>query len=275
MRIALAQMISSADPRANLAEIERTTEAAVAQGAELVVFPEAAMCAFGNDLGAVAEPLDGPWISGVRSLARRLGTTIVAGAFTPGSGGRVRNTLIVAGPTAETDDSYDKMHLFDAFGYAESDSVEGGERAVTVTVGETLVGLATCYDIRFSSLFVANAAAGARLSVVCASWGAGPGKVEQWQLLARARAVDTTTVVVAVGQGDPASLSDSPSGTAGAAPTGVGHSMIVSPFGVVLHELGAEPELLVVDVDLSSVDEARGSLPVLANQRFAVGALRD
>nr|BFF15026.1 hypothetical protein GCM10025699_63290 [Microbacterium flavescens] len=184
----------------------------------------------------------------------------------------MRNTLIVAGPTADTDDSYDKMHLFDAFGYAESDSVEGGERAVTVSVGETTVGLATCYDIRFSSLFLANAAAGARISIVCASWGAGPGKVEQWQLLARARAVDTTTVVVAVGQGDPASQGVEP---VGAAPTGVGHSMVVSPFGVVLHELGAEPELLVVDVDLDAVDAARGSLPVLANQRFAVGALGD
>lgn len=272
MRVALAQIISSADPQANLAEITTTTEAAVAQGAELVVFPEAAMCAFGNDLGAVAEPLDGPWATALRALARRLGTTIVAGAFTPGSGGRVRNTLIVAGPTADTDDSYDKMHLFDAFGYAESDSVEGGERAVTVSVGETTVGLATCYDIRFSSLFLANAAAGARISIVCASWGAGPGKVEQWQLLARARAVDTTTVVVAVGQGDPASQGVEP---VGAAPTGVGHSMVVSPFGVVLHELGAEPELLVVDVDLEAVDAARGSLPVLANQRFAVGALGD
>nr|BFF15025.1 hypothetical protein GCM10025699_63280 [Microbacterium flavescens] len=56
MRVALAQIISSADPQANLAEITTTTEAAVARGAELVVFPEAAMCAFGNDLGAVAEP---------------------------------------------------------------------------------------------------------------------------------------------------------------------------------------------------------------------------
>jgi len=266
MRIALAQIVSSADPAANLLGVEQVARDAAADGAELVVFPEAAMCAFGSDLGAVAEPLDGPWAGRVRELAAELDVTIVAGMFTPGDGGRVRNTLVVATPTGDGD-HYDKIHLFDAFGYAESDSVQGGERAVTVDVGDHRVGVATCYDIRFPGLFLANAASGAKVSVVCASWGAGPGKVEQWQLLARARAVDTTTFVVAVGQGDPATQGVEATSSA---PTGVGHSMVVSPFGAVLTELGAEPGLVVVDLDLADVDAARGTLPVLANQRFAV-----
>jgi len=290
MRIALAQIWSTRDPARNLGEVERAAEEAAAEGAELVVFPEAAMTAFGSDLAAAAEPLDGPWASAVRGLAGRLGVTIVVGTFTPGQDGTVRNTLLVAGPGGELAASYDKVHLFDAFGHAESDSVEGGDEAVTVTVGgggdsarAAVVGLATCYDVRFPALFLANAASGAEVSVVAASWGDGPGKVDQWQLLTRARAADSTTFVVAVGQADPAAVAAAArtsgdaeteraatAAAASASPTGVGHSLVASPFGAVVAELGAEPGLLVVDLDLDEVAAARRTLPVLANQRFAV-----
>ena len=83
-------------------------------------------------------------------------------------------------------------------------------------------------------------------------------------MLARARALDSTTFVVACGQADPASTGVPLVGTA---PTGVGHSAVVSPLGRVLLELGAEPQLAFVDLDLSDVDAARGKLPVLANAR--------
>jgi len=94
MRIALAQIWSTRDPARNLREVERAAEEAAAEGAELVVFPEAAMTAFGSDLAAAAEPLDGPWASAVLGIAGRLGVTIVVGTFTPGQDGTVRNTLL-------------------------------------------------------------------------------------------------------------------------------------------------------------------------------------
>jgi predicted amidohydrolase len=97
--------------------------------------------------------------------------------------------------------------------------------------------------------------------VVCASWGAGPGKVDQWELAVRARAMDSTTYVVACGQAAPTH------GSSGSAPTGVGHSMVVSPFGEVLGWLGGGEDLLVVDIDLDVVAKARETLPVLANRR--------
>ncbi|TKV28589.1 carbon-nitrogen hydrolase family protein [Arthrobacter sp. NamB2] len=262
MRVAIAQMTSGSDPSENLEQVERLTREASAGGADLVVFPEATMCAFGNDLSAVVEPLDGPWASRVREIAVGSGIVIVAGMFTPGSEGRVRNTLLAVGPGVDT--SYDKVHLFDAFGYRESDSVEPGTQAVTFALEGATVGLATCYDIRFPALFAANAGKGAQVNIVCASWGAGEGKVEQWSLLARARALDSTTFVVACGQADPAS---SGMQLAGSAPTGVGHSAVVSPLGRVIAELGPAPELAFVDIDTAEIDDARGKLPVLANAR--------
>ena len=262
MRVALAQIVSTEDVAANLRLVIETAERAADQGAELVVFPEATMRAFGHSLLDIAEPVDGPWGSEVTATAVRLGLTIVVGIFTPGDEGRVRNTLLVTGPGGTT--SYDKVHLFDAFGFLESRTVQPGNGAVTAEVAGTTLGLATCYDIRFPDLFTASARAGARVQIVCASWGAGEGKGDQWELLARARAIDTTSIVVAVGQGDPAAAGVTARPDA---PTGIGRSLVVSPFGDVLHRLGGEPELLVVDLDLDTVEDARRTLPVLENRR--------
>jgi predicted amidohydrolase len=263
VRAALAQIITGRDLAANLDLVDRYARQAKAGGADLVVFPEAVMRAFGNSLLDIAEPLDGPWASRVRALAAELGIVIVAGMFTPGSGGgaKVRNTLLVTGPGLEA--SYDKIHLFDAFGFAESDTVDAGTEPVTFELGGVRFGLATCYDIRFPDLFTENADRGADVNIVCASWGSGPGKAEQWKLLARARALDSTTLVLACGQGDPASVGQP---VKGSAPTGVGHSVVVSPLGDVLDELGGTPGLLFADLDTTAVKDARTKLPVLANR---------
>ncbi|MDQ0674299.1 putative amidohydrolase [Pseudarthrobacter siccitolerans] len=262
MRLAVAQIISSADLEANLELIREYATEAKAAGAALVVFPEAAMRAFGHSLSDIAEPLNGPWAEKVRALANELGIAIVVGMFTPGKDGRVRNTLLVTGPGVET--SYDKVHLFDAFGFQESRTVDAGTDPVTFEVNGTVFGLATCYDVRFPALFTANARAGAQVNIVCASWGAGEGKAEQWDLLVRARALDSTSFVVACGQGDPETVG---AGPAGAAPTGIGHSAVITPLGSAVVALGGKPELAVVDIDPSAVDEVRTRLPVLANAR--------
>jgi predicted amidohydrolase len=267
VRVALAQVITGRDLNENLRLLEEYARRAKEGGAGLVVFPEAMMRAFGNSLLDIAEPLDGPWASRVRALAAELDVVIVAGMFTPGTPSeagkpRVRNTLLATGPGLEA--SYDKIHLFDAFGFAESDTVEAGTDPVTFDAGGVTFGLATCYDIRFPALFTANAQRGAVVNIVSASWGSGPGKAEQWQLLARARAVDTTTFVLACGQADPATQGIEAKGTA---PTGVGYSAVVSPFGQVLESLESEPGLIFADLDPADVEEARQKLPVLANRR--------
>ncbi len=263
MRVALAQILSGPDPAVNLEIVAEHVRRAAERGAELVVFPEATMRCFGRNLAEVAEPLDGPWASRVREVAADAGVYVVVGMFTPADDGRVFNTLLVTGPGVQA--SYDKIHLFDAYGFAESDTVAPGEKPLVVEVRGITVGVTTCYDVRFPGLYTALADAGARVVCVAASWGAGPGKVDQWQLLTRARALDATTFVLACGQADPAT---SGAESAGAAPTGVGHSAVVGPTGEIVASLGAEPALLVVDIDPGVVDAARRTIPVLANRRF-------
>ncbi|GAA0910272.1 carbon-nitrogen hydrolase family protein [Pseudonocardia zijingensis] len=262
MRIALAQIAATADPAENLDLVADGATRAADAGASLVVFPEATMCAFGHPLGPVAEPLDGPWAKRVHAIADTARLTVVAGMFTPATHGRVHNTLLATGKGVEA--SYDKIHLFDAFGFSESRTVAAGTRPVSIKVEGVTVGLATCYDLRFPGLFQRLAASGAGVIAVPASWGAGPGKREQWDLLVRARALDSTAFVAACDQADPTTVGRE----AGKAPTGIGASAVVGPLGDVRAQLGAEPDLLVTDIDLDEVQEARAVVPVLANRRF-------
>lgn len=254
MRVALSQITSSPSPSENLELVAAQVKAAATDGARTVVFPEATMACFGTSLGPLAEPLDGPWASSVREIASAHDVLVVAGMFTPSPDGRVFNTLLATGRDHHV--GYDKIHLYDAFGFQESRTVAPG--ADLVLLGD--IGLATCYDVRFPGLFTGLADKGATVILLGASWGAGPGKVAQWELLVRARALDSTCFVVACGQADP--------GVPSNAPTGVGHSLVTAPDGSVIASAGADPELLIVDLDLTRVEETRKNIPVLANRRL-------
>ncbi len=269
MRIAMAQVSSGTDPDANLDLVRARTAQAAQRGADLVVFPEAMMCRFGVSLGPIAQPLDGPWATGVGDAARTHGVTIVAGMFTPADvrdgRQRVSNTLVVAAPDG-TVTSYDKIHLYDAFGFQESTTVAPGSTPVVVEVAGHTVGLATCYDIRFPELFTTLASAGAELIVVASSWGAGPGKEHQWRVLAQARALDSTTIVAAVGQPVPTH----PEVAGSSAPTGIGHSLLIDPFGVILAEYGDGEQFDLHIVDFDRVHAARSTIAVLDNKTLHV-----
>ncbi|MGW1677510.1 carbon-nitrogen hydrolase family protein [Saccharopolyspora sp. NPDC002376] len=263
MRIALCQIVTGPDPKANLELVADGVRRAAEAGADLAVFPEATMACFGVKLGPLAEPLDGPWATEVRRLADEAGIAVVAGMFTPADDGRVTNTLLITGRGIDT--AYDKIHLFDAFGFAESDTVAPGAEPVVVDLDGTKVGFTTCYDVRFPGLYTALADRGASVIVTSASWGSGEGKREQWELLVRARALDSTSWVVACGQADPRSIGREPTGKA---PTGIGYSLAASPFGKIHAQLADAPDVLVVDVDTDAVDQARQAIPVLTNRRF-------
>src|ERR1700691_25604 len=261
MRIAVAQILSGTNPADNLQLVRDYTGRAADAGATLVVFPEATMCRFGVPLAPIAETVDRPRGDGVRAIAAEANITVVAGMFTPADHGRVANTLLAVGPGTpnQPDTHYDKIHLYDAFGFTESRTVAPGREPVVITVDGVDVGLTTCYDLRFPELFTTLARRGAELIIVSASWAAGPGKLEQWTLLARARALDSTSYIVAAGQADPGEP------LASSAPTGVGGSLVVSPFGDVVAAAGANPQLLVADVALERVAKARETIAVLRN----------
>lgn len=251
--VAAAQISSGPDPVANLALAESAVAEAAGRGARLVALPEAAMAHFATTLAPVAQPLDGPYAEGLRALATRHDVTVIAGMFEPAPDGRVYNTLLATGPAGEA--SYRKIHLYDAFGMKESATVCPGSELVTMTVDGITVGLATCYDVRFADQFTALGRAGAQLVVLPTSWGDGPGKAEQWDLLVRARAMDAQAWLLAAGQAwtEPKGL----------APLGIGRSACADPTGGIRARLGSEPGVLVTEIDLDVVAQTRERIPIL------------
>jgi deaminated glutathione amidase len=267
MRVALCQLPVSSIPQMNLDRVRAAVTDAAARGARLAVFPEGTQIRFSADLRAAAEPLDGPFCHGLAEIARSAGVAIAAGVFEPAPDGRAYNTTVAFDADGALAAAYRKIHLFDALGHRESDSVAPGTDVVIADLAGLRVGFLTCYDIRFPELARSLAAGGAQLLVVPAAWAAGTFKEEHWVTLIRARAIENTIWVAAAGQvPDPAE-------PATRAPTGVGRSMLVDPMGVVRHDLGPAPALIVGEVDLPYTESVRDVLPSLANRREDIFAV--
>ncbi|MHB8218857.1 MAG: carbon-nitrogen hydrolase family protein [Acidimicrobiales bacterium] len=266
MLVAAGQFGSTLDKDRNRRLAVDAVRDAARRGAALAVLPEASMCSFGppgTDLTPYAEPLDGPFVDALAQAAADSGLTIVGGMFErTRRTGRVLNTVVVVGPDGLIG-AYRKFHLFDALGWRESDQVMAGnpqrDGVVVFDLGGLRFGIMTCYDLRFPEMSRVLVDAGADVVVVAAHWLAGRGKADAWTTLLRARAIESTSYVVASAQ---------------PAPTCAGHSMVVDPKGKVLAGLSATAIGLVTGrLAARRVQEVRAALPVLANRRFSVAAL--
>ena len=251
LRLALVQEAADLDPAVNRSRLEDL----VPGDADLVVLPEAFARDFGPveaSLGPFAEDVDGPFGSELARVAGERGTTVVAGMFERGPDEQHPfNTLLVRGAAAA---SYRKIHLYDSFGYRESDRLAAGApQPAVLELGGLTVGLMTCYDLRFPELARALVDAGAELLVVPAAWVAGERKVDHWRTLVRARAIENTVYVAACAQ---------------PAPRYCGHSMVVDPLGDVLAEAGEDADVVRAEVSRARVLEARETNPSLANRRL-------
>ncbi|GAB2534954.1 nitrilase-related carbon-nitrogen hydrolase [Brachybacterium huguangmaarense] len=261
MRVALVQITVDDDPAANIARAVEEIERAADAGARLVVLPEATLAPFGTDLRAAARDHADAFEQTLAEVAERRDVVVAAGGFVAADDGRVRNVVHVRGRGVRAD--YAKIHLFDAFGTRESDTIAPGEDLVTVDVDGWRIGVATCYDVRFPEQFRALADAGAEAVVLPTAWNDGEGKEEQWRVLVRARALDATLVVLAADQAPPVV-----SAGAEAPPSarGIGCSQAVGADGRVLAELGREEGAVLVDLDRASVARVRETLPVLRHR---------
>ena len=256
LRCALLQQTSSLDPAENRDALGPLGERLEPETG-LVLLPEAYMRDFGkpsSDISAFAEPLDGPFVARLTEFAAAHDTTVVAGMFEISEDpGRPYNTLAVVDRDGLRA-SYRKIHLYDSFGYKESERLSAGEiEPVLVAIGGLSVGLMTCYDLRFPELARELVRRGAQLLVAPSAWVAGPGKVEHWRTLVAARAIENTVFLAAVGQ---------------PGPRYTGHSLVVGPAGDLLGELGDGDHVLTVSVSTEHLERARADNPSLLNRRF-------
>jgi predicted amidohydrolase len=259
--VAVAQFAPTDDRDANLATIRELATTAAARGATLVVFPEYSAYfepTLSPGFAAAAEPLDGPFVAGLSAIAKVLGIHVVAGMNRAAAATRFANTLVAVASSGAVVATYDKLHLYDAFGDTESAWVVPGEVAAPETFaweGFT-VGLQTCYDLRFPEVTRRLVDAGADLVLVPAEWVRGPLKEHHWRTLVTARAIENTIYVAAADH---------------APPIGVGNSMIVDPMGVEIATIGEESGVIAVaELTLARVAAVRERNPALSLRRFGV-----
>jgi predicted amidohydrolase len=257
MRISVGQFRPTGVAAENVATMERLARQARDDGAGLILFPEESMFTVRHVAGSFAEAVDAGWSSFVRDLTRiaaDLQIAIVAGGYEPSGTDRPFNTLLAVDATGRIVDTYRKMHLYDAFKHKESDRITPGVRDLSVVeIGGLRFGMMTCYDLRFPEVARALAVGGADVLLVPAAWFAGDHKVDHWQTLLKARAVENTVWVVAA---------DTRSDTT------IGHSAIVDPLAIPVASLAEEGEAIATaDVTRERIDEVRSFLPVLANRR--------
>ena len=263
MKIALAQMCSGLDWRANAEQLRSSMSEAASNGAEILFTPEMTGI-LDRDRSRLAKAIaveeDDPFLAEARELSRQYGIWLQLGSLAvktqadPNQKWANRSFLI--DPDGNIVARYDKIHLFDIdlgseLSMRESAAYTGGKQAVVAPFENKLIGLSICYDLRFAGLFEAQTNAGAQLLSVPAAFTVPTGKAH-WETLLRARAIESGVFVVAAAQ----------CGTHEDGRATWGHSMIIGPWGAVrAHIDGDTPGIICADINLTDVAEARRKIP--------------
>ncbi|WP_299921911.1 carbon-nitrogen hydrolase family protein [uncultured Pelagimonas sp.] len=275
MRVAILQMSSSDDPEENMTNVRAMLRAAKDQGAEFALTPEVTnVLSFSRQRqeAVVVSEAEDVVLQAMRDEAKDLGMWVLAGSLALRSDPpetRFANRSVLIDPHGEISARYDKIHMFDVQvsaeeTYRESAGFAPGDRAVLARTDIGNIGLTICYDVRFGYLHRELAKAGAQIITAPAAFSPGTGPAH-WQPLLQARAIETGCYVLAPAQ------TGQHKASMGKSRSTYGHSLVVSPWGEVLLDVGTEPGVYCVDIDLDKVDEARRKVPSLTHDRTFEG----
>lgn len=273
MRVAIVQVCADDDLAGNLKRAEEGIAEAADRGARFVALPEnfAYMRREGSPFPCV-QTGDGEIVLALREWAGRYGVWLLGGSFPEAipaamrrdGDDRVFNTSILCSPDGREVARYRKIHLFDVTlgpdgedAYQESLHFAPGEELVVADTDFGGVGLSICYDLRFPELYRGLVDRGARWLVVPSAFMPDTGK-DHWEVLLRARAIESACYVLAPAQ----------CGRHGPDRASYGRSLIIDPWGLVLAQAGDAPSLIVAECPTDEIDRIRRAVPVLDNRRL-------
>jgi predicted amidohydrolase len=263
--VAVLQVNAGTEIDANLQAAAALVRQARGRGAELIALPEnVAMMVQGRAkvMARVRPEAEHPGVPFFQDLARETGAWLLTGSLAIlEADGRVANRVFLVDPAGAIAARYDKIHMFDVDlgggeSYRESATYRPGERAVVAPTPWGGLGLTICYDVRFPHLYRTLAKAGASIIAVPAAFTVPTGRAH-WHVLLRARAIETGCYVIA-----PAQV-----GTHDEGRRTYGHALIIDPWGEVLADAGEEPGMILAELDMARVAEARGKVPSLQHDR--------
>lgn len=273
MKVAALQLCASDDPTANLDMTLPMVQQAAEMGAQFIATPEVTNCVSSsrrhqNDVLSLQERDE--TLAELRAAANQFGVWISVGslALKLPDEDRFTNRSFLIAPSGRIVAQYDKIHMFDVTlseteQYRESDGYRPGDRAVIADTEFGKIGMTICYDIRFPHLYRRLAKSGASILLIPAAFARPTGRAH-WEVLLRARAIETGCFVIAAAQtGEHKTSLGQPRKT-------YGHSMIVSPWGEILADAGEDQGIIYAELDLSLVESTRARVPsILSNQSFS------
>lgn len=268
IKVACIQMTSGPDIQGNLDAAGKLIREAAKQGATFVATPENtdSMVFPAKKKVDITPSQDAhPAIPFFSNLAKELNITLLVGSIAVKlPNGKLANRSFLFSPAGQEIAYYDKIHMFDVDlptgeSHRESENIEPGTNAVVADTSFAKLGLSVCYDLRFAYLYRKLAQSGAQILTIPAAFTVPTGKAH-WEVLLRARAIETGSFVIA-----PAQTGEHEGGR-----KTYGHALIVSPWGDVLADAGEKPGVIVVEINLEDVARARNAIPALQHDRLPV-----
>lgn len=261
---ACLQMRSTRSVERNIAQFTALAREAIAKGATFLQSPEMSNLVERSrkDLFAAISPeASDPFLAAARAIAAEAKVNVHIGSLAILEGEKIANRGFLIGPDGAIVARYDKLHLFDVDlpngeSWRESATYTAGACAVVAPAGEAMLGMGICYDLRFPYLFRALAEAGADILTAPACFTRQTGEAH-WVVLQRARAIETGSFMISAAQG----------GTHEDGRETFGHSIIIDPWGRVLAEADDQPGVILAEIDLAKVADARGRIPTMKHTR--------
>lgn len=254
MKIACVQMdISYGNPEINFAKVEKSIREAANHQADVVVLPE--MWNTGYALDRLAELADheGKRTKALLSeLARELHIYIVGGSVSTKKGEHFFNTMYVADRSGRLIAEYDKVHLFKLMD--EHHFLHAGQAKNTFEIDGITCGGVICYDLRFPEWTRAHVLEGAKVLFIPAEWPAQ--RIDHWQLLLQARAIENQCFIVAVNR-----VGEDPNNHFN------GHSMVIAPWGDLLLSGNTQAGIDYAELDLKELNRVQKTIPIFRDRR--------
>ena len=275
------------DADANLAVIEQRVAEAASRGAKLVLLQELHNGPYFCQHESVhefdrAEPIPGPSTERLGALAKRHGVVLVGSLFERRAVGLYHNTAVVFETDGRLVGKYRKMHIpddpgfYEKFYFTPGDGGPGdlGFEPVDTSVGR--LGVLVCWDQWYPEGARLMALAGAELLLypTAIGWDPSDDQAEKqrqrdaWILSHRGHAVANGLPVLSCNR---VGHEPSPALASDADAAGIdfwGSSHVLGPQGEFLAEAGAEPEILMAEVDMQRSEQVRRIWPFLRDRRI-------
>jgi len=245
-RVSCIQMCSSDCIKSNLSISERLIKKAVSQKTNLIITPEVSSKFSLNKkkLLEIATSMNNDsYLVGIKRLAKKYKKWILIGSLIIKKNKKLLNRSVLIDDKGKIKTFYDKIHMYDAKlskseKYFESKTFKAGKNIKVVKLPWGKLGLSICYDLRFPNMYRRMSKKGAIFLSIPSAFTETTGK-RHWHTLLKARAIENFSYVFAPGQ-------------AGKHCNGrktYGHSMIVSPDGKILKELGKREGVITANID--------------------------